>query len=77
MTVNPMKPRNPRQRLIKDILADHQLYLMLIPGILFILIFCYWPMWGVTFAFRDYSAVLGFGDWVGFEVFEKMFKRIQ
>jgi len=73
--VNPIQPRSNSKRLWKDVLADHQLYLMLIPGLIWIIIFAYAPMWGITFAFRDYSAVLGFGDWVGFEVFEKMFKR--
>lgn len=52
------------------------LYLMLLPGILFYIIFHYVPMYGAIIAFKDYSPVLGIigSEWVGFKHFESFFK---
>lgn len=52
------------------------LYLMLIPGLLFFIIFHYGPMSGVMLAFKKYSARLGIwgSPWVGFAHFERIFK---
>ena len=49
------------------------LYLMLLPGILFYIIFHYVPMYGAIIAFKDYSPVLGIigSEWVGFKHFER------
>ncbi|WP_375295197.1 ABC transporter permease [Paenibacillus sp.] len=51
------------------------LYLMMLPGILFYLIFKYWPMYGVVIAFQDYSigrGILG-SKFVGFKHFVEFF----
>lgn len=52
------------------------LYLMVLPGFLTILIFAYFPMYGVLIAFKDYSAVKGVwgSPWVGFKYFETFFR---
>ena len=65
--------KSRRAKLLKDIRSDWMLYALLIPGLIYIIIYHYMPMYGVTFAFRKYSPVLGVGDWVGFETFEKLF----
>ena len=64
-------------RLGKNVRADRWLYLMLIPGLLYFIIFHYIPMYGMTIAFKDYNIARGFGNapWVGFNVFEKLFAR--
>ena len=51
------------------------LYLMLIPGLAYFIIFCYKPMGGILMAFEDYEAKLGFfrSPWIGFENFERFF----
>ena len=64
-----------RSHWVKDLRADWMLYCLLIPGLIYIIVYHYIPMFGLTYAFRDYSPVLGAGDWVGTEVFEKMFAR--
>lgn len=58
-------------------LRDRLLYVMLIPGILYVLLFHYAPMYGVSIAFRDYSVFKGFSDaqWVGLANFQKLFSR--
>lgn len=62
-------------RLVKSIRRDWLLYAMLIPGLIYVLLFHYIPMTGITLAFRKYSVVSGAGDWVGLKVFEKLFAK--
>lgn len=52
-----------------------QLYLMLVPVLLYFIIFHYWPMYGVQIAFKDYLASLGVGgsQWVGLSHFDRFF----
>jgi len=49
---------------------------MLVPGILWYIIFTYFPMGGLTLAFRDFRANLGIlrSPWVGLTVFDYVFR---
>ncbi|MCL6459620.1 MAG: sugar ABC transporter permease, partial [Gorillibacterium sp.] len=51
------------------------LYLMILPGFLFFVIFKYLPMAGVILAFMDFDPFLGLwqSNWVGFEHFARLF----
>ncbi|MEK3885742.1 ABC transporter permease subunit [Paenibacillus sp. PL2-23] len=51
------------------------IYLMIVPGMLFFLIFKYLPMIGIVIAFKDYNPFRGFGgsDWVGMDQFVRLF----
>ena len=64
------------RRMWRDIRADWILYLLLVPGMVYVVLFHYIPMLGVANAFRDYSAVTGPGAWRGLEIFEKLFSRV-
>lgn len=48
---------------------------MVLPALLFILVFSYIPMYGVLMAFQDYNIFTGFmaSPWVGFKHFEMFF----
>ncbi len=50
-----------------------QLYLLIIPAVVFTIIFCYYPMYGAQIAFRDYKFSKGFfgSEWVGLKHFER------
>ncbi|NKZ28869.1 sugar ABC transporter permease [Facklamia miroungae] len=50
-------------------------YLMLLPAIIFFLVFSYWPMTGVVLAFRKFTFTSGMygADWVGLEYFKNFF----
>ncbi|MDQ1913219.1 sugar ABC transporter permease [Paenibacillus sp. GD4] len=54
---------------------DKWLYLLLLPGLLYFIIFKYVPMWGVLLAFKNYQPFLGFwkSEWVGLEHFRVFF----
>lgn len=59
------------------IASEWMLYAMLVPGILYFLVFKYLPMYGISIAFRDYNLFKGFADapFVGFKYFEILFSR--
>lgn len=54
---------------------DWQLYILLLPALAFLIVFCYFPMYGIQIAFRDYKAVFGItgSKWVGLKHFETFF----
>lgn len=54
---------------------DHMLYLMMIPGVLFFVIFKYVPMGGIAIAFQDFHPFTGFlnSPWVGWKHFDRLF----
>jgi len=58
--------------------AARYLYLMFLPVFLYYVIFRYGPMLGLTIAFKDFNAFLGFdkSPWVGFKYFEQFFNSI-
>lgn len=61
------------RRTLARIRQDGGLYLLLLPAVLYALIFLYGPMGGVLIAFKDYSPTKGiFGSpWVGFKYFNR------
>lgn len=63
------------QRLWKDIKAAKYLYMLIIPIIIYILIFRYGPMYGVVIAFKDYRIGNGIwgSAWVGLKHFNRLF----
>lgn len=52
------------------------LYLFLLPATIYIILFCYGPMYGLQIAFRDYKISKGFFDstWVGWKWFTTFFE---
>ncbi|MDQ0257354.1 putative aldouronate transport system permease protein [Evansella vedderi] len=59
------------------IVRDKWLYFLLIPGLIWFIVFRYVPMWGTLIAFQNYSPFLGFwgSEWVGFTHFERLFQN--
>jgi putative aldouronate transport system permease protein len=53
------------------------IYLMILPGLLYFLVFKYVPMFGVSIAFMDYSPFKGIGgsEWVGWDQFRRLFSE--
>ena len=58
---------------------EWQLYVLLLPTILWLLVFLYKPMYGLQIAFKDYSVFRGVAGspWVGFEHFLTLFENDQ
>lgn len=74
-----MKRKAAKSRAGREWLKNYDLYLMLIPVVLFYIIFKYWPMYGVQIAFRDYNPGLGFfwSEWVGLDNFQRLFSSFR
>jgi len=52
-----------------------QIYVLLLPLLVYFFVFCYMPMYGVQIAFRDYKITKGFwgSEWVGLKYFKQFF----
>ncbi len=64
------------QKFFKDCRLQHQLILMVIPGIVLVFIFNYIPMYGALMAFQEYSPTKGIwgSEWVGLKYFAMFFQ---
>lgn len=78
--MKPHKNMNQSERKIehpflKSLKRHWQLYLLVLPPVLYLLIFKYMPMAGVQIAFKNYSVVQGIwgSPWVGLKHFETFF----
>lgn len=58
-TVAPSRRMGAAARLGKEVWSMRALYLMLLPGIAYYIIFKYVPMYGVLIAFKDYDLLAG------------------
>ena len=77
--VEAMEQETKFQRFMHALRRDWQLYLMLIPTILWLLVFLYKPMYGLQIAFKDYSIFRGVAGsaWIGLEHFQTLFQNDQ
>lgn len=66
-------------RFVDHVKSEWQLYLMLLPTIVWFIVFLYKPMYGLQIAFKDYSIFRGVAasPWVGLEHFETLFSNDQ
>ena len=75
MQTRPVSRHSLGYRFQRSVRRDWQLWVLLIPALGFFVIFCYFPMYGVQIAFRDYKAAFGItgSKWVGLKHFETFF----
>ena len=66
-------------RTVDHFKREWQIYVMLLPTIIWFVVFLYKPMYGLQIAFKDYSIFRGVANspWVGFEHFEVLFNNDQ
>ncbi len=64
-----------RIRCARDFSKNKYIYLMLLPVLLYFIMFCYVPMYGALIAFKDYKVASGVwgSQWVGFKWFVRFF----
>jgi putative aldouronate transport system permease protein len=75
-TKTALRQRGRASRLLLDIWNTRYLQLMIIPFLIYFIIFKYIPIYGVTIAFKDYKVVRGIAGspWVGLRHFMTFFK---
>lgn len=66
------------QRLGRDLKKNKLIYLMAVPGIIYFLVYHYWPMYGATIAFKDFSPTMGImgSPWAGLKYFQQFFSSV-
>ena len=76
-TGDPLTRRSPS--LWSRIARHWQLYVLLAPAIIYLIVFKYWPMYGVQIAFRNYNPIDGFmgSEWVGLEHISRFLHSFQ
>ncbi|USK36751.1 ABC transporter permease subunit (plasmid) [Bacillus sp. F19] len=64
-----------KNKILKRLWKERYLYLLLLPGLLYFIIYRYIPMAGNIIAFQDFSAFQGFfhSEWVGLKHFKTIF----
>ena len=70
--------RNFAERFGRILHMYWMLYVMLIPVVLYYIVFCYLPMFGIVIAFKDYRPSRGIlaSQWVGFKHFISYFNSV-
>ena len=66
-------------KLLTRMKREKYIYLLLLPGVLYFIIYRYVPMAGLIIAFKDFNPFVGFwdSDWVGFKHFARMFESTE
>lgn len=64
------------EKLKSDIKRNRIQYLLILPVVIYLIIFVYKPMYGVVIAFKQYRPTLGIAEspWVGFKYFKQFFR---
>ncbi|KKO54678.1 ABC transporter permease [Paenibacillus sp. DMB20] len=73
---NQLSGRKRSKRLWAEIRKNRMIYTLLLPGLVWLFLFAYMPMGGLSLAFKDYKANMGIwgSPWVGFENFKYVFR---
>ena len=63
--------RQSTRRALRRMGRDYELYLFLLPALIYYIVFHFWPMYGVQIAFKDFIAIKGIegSPWVGLKHF--------
>lgn len=67
--------RIKRSEVWRRVKRNKMIYLMILPGLIYFLIYKYLPMYGLIISFQDYKPYRGImgSEWVGFEHFNRLF----
>ena len=75
----PSKAKKIKGEKLKLFRNNFDLYLLLIPGLVYLFMFKYLPMYGILIAFQDYNMFKGIAgsEWVGLKHFMNMFSQAE
>lgn len=71
----PSSSSSPARKVWQRLAAGRYMYLLILPGFIYFVIFKYLPMWGILIAFQNYNPFAGISgsEWVGFQHFANLF----
>lgn len=66
----------PPKSLLKYVLTNKWLYILLVPALLYVLVYNYLPMFGIVIAFQDFKSVdsIWNSEFIGFDNFKILFE---
>ena len=69
------RAKTKKGKILAQIKRDRQLYLLLLPFVLYYIVFYYSPLYGLQIAFKDYKPFVGIwgSEWVGLKHFVNFF----
>ncbi len=69
------KNKNRKKVTMLDVWKARYLYLLVLPMVLWVAIFCYGPMYGILLAFKNYNVKMGIlgSEWGGLKNFRRIF----
>lgn len=72
--INHMRLDYGKKNLLKRMYQYRWMYLFLLPAVIWYIVFAYFPIYGISIAFKDYNVVKGVFDsqWVGLENFYRI-----
>lgn len=72
-----VKYKESSSKIWRRIIRNRYIYLMILPGVLYFLIFKYIPMLGLVISFQDYLPYKGImgSEWVGLKHFSRLFSE--
>jgi len=75
LTVNAVEKPSKSGKTMKKILRNYELYLFILPALLYFLILHYGPMYGIQIAFKNFMPTKGIwgSPWVGMKHFNNFF----
>lgn len=73
----PRKHPSNRRSLVTNLVRYRWLFLLMAPGIVYFVLFRFWPMYGAQIAWKNYIPFLGIEDseWVGWKHFTDFFSN--
>lgn len=73
-----MEKKSLRERIVRDFKKNKQKYLIILPVLIYFILFHYKPMYGLIIAFKRFKPTLGIWDsqWVGLQNFVRFFKDV-
>ncbi|RCX09966.1 carbohydrate ABC transporter membrane protein 1 (CUT1 family) [Anaerobacterium chartisolvens] len=79
MQVKKVKPLDIPKKggFLSYVKSEYMLYLLMVPGLLYFIIFKYIPMYGVSIAFQNYNIFNPENStWIGFDNFSKLISQV-
>ena len=78
LSVNKNTKQSKKHSALKEILLQYDLFLMVFPAFILVVIFNYAPMYGLTIAFKNYNIMEGIlnSPWAGFKHFKQLFTSL-
>lgn len=73
-----MSDTGKKSLLMRDLKYHKYIYLMFLPVLIWYIVFCYLPMYGIVIAFQDFNMIKGIfhSHWVGFDNFINFFNGL-